>query len=57
MIFIMKTKNGVCQGVSPSIDEFFANTLVLPCDTLTAQHYGQIKLMLRSRSIPKMIFG
>jgi tRNA(fMet)-specific endonuclease VapC len=34
------------------IDEFVANTLVLPCDTLTAQHYGQIKLMLRKKGRP-----
>lgn len=34
------------------INEFVAGSAVLPCDTVTAQHYGSIKSRLRAKGRP-----
>ncbi len=34
------------------VDEFAATNSVLPCDALTAQHYGRIRASLRSKGRP-----
>lgn len=34
------------------ISEFVASSAVLPCDTATAQHYGNIKSRLRAKGRP-----
>jgi len=34
------------------LEEFVANTVILPCDISTAQHYGQIKSLLRKKGQP-----